>query len=210
MFTKPIDPLLNPQFARAIIGRLAAVAMFRGELDPVLLVERLARRQPIYVLPRRSVPTLATGVQLLLDVSPAMMPFRDDILALIRQLRQTVGVERLEIRKFEYCPSIGIIDDKASKRTAYNSPPPGTAILAVTDLGLLRADRSDRLIRANEWLSLCRHLAAGRTPVTVLTPYPGPRLGDRSFTRRLRLVLWDRVTRVRDVPAPMLVGGAGE
>ena len=68
--------------------------MFRGELDPVLLVERLARRQPIYVLPRRSVPTLATGVQLLLDVSPAMMPFRDDILALIRQLRQTVGVER--------------------------------------------------------------------------------------------------------------------
>jgi hypothetical protein len=208
LFTKPIDPLLNPQFARAIVGRLAA--MLRGELDLVLLVSRLSRLQPAVTLPRRRLLTLAAGVQLLLDVSPAMIPFMDDILALIRQLRQTVGGERLEIRKFEYCPSFGIVDEKTSRLTPYNSPQPGTAVLAVTDLGVLRADRSDQLIRANEWLNFSRALAAGRTPVTVLTPYPERRLGGRSFTRRLRLVLWDRITRVRHVPAPILVGGAGE
>jgi hypothetical protein len=138
-----------------------------------------------------------------------MLPFRDDAEQLIRQLKATVGAERLEILKFEHCPSFGVFDDTTLEHD-YAPPRFGVPILAVTDFGLVRGSPSDQALHAAAWHGFARRLAAHRAQFTVLTPYTVERLGHATLMRRLRLVVWDRTTGVRSIPTPVLVKNPGE
>ena len=134
LFARPIDPLIEPRLARAVLGRVAEVRMRRGDIDIAAIVTAVAHGRPVTRLPRRPISTLAAGLQLLIDVSPAMAPFTDDFMALLGQLKQIVGTERIEVRTFEHCPSLGVHEDGTAELTMYMPPRCGIPVVAVSDL----------------------------------------------------------------------------
>jgi len=207
LYDTPIEPLLEPHLARAMLGRLSAVRLPRGELDVAALVTAIARANPPCKLPRRPLSTLGPGLRLLVDTSPAMRPFHEDAVQLFRELKRTVGADRIEVRNFEQCPAYGVIEKRTRRRTPYSPPRAGTPVLAVTDLGVVRAETFERAHRTRDWLAFRRHLMAQGVPLSVLSPYPGERLGDGALVRLLRIVLWDRETGVRQVPPAPFVRG---
>ena len=210
VFDMRIDPLLEPRLARSLLGRLAAVRVPRGEPDLVAVVATIARGGVLTRLPRRPVSTLAPGLQLLVDVAPAMQPFYDDTLPLLRELRRTVGSDRIDVRDFEACPEFGVLEDWTRRRVPYVAPRAGTPVLAVTDLGLVRANPPQRRERARAWRDFRHRLTSSRTPLSILAPYPEERFAERGLTRLLRLILWDRGVGVRRVPPAPIVRGANE
>lgn len=207
LYDTPIEPLLEPHLARSMLGRLSAVRLPRGELDVAALVTAIARANPPCKLPRRPLSTLGPGLQLLVDTSPAMRPFHEDTVQLFRGLKRTVGADRIEVCNFEQCPAYGVIEKRTRRRTPYSPPRAGTPVLAVTDLGVVRAEPFERAHRTRDWLAFRRHLMAQGVPLSVLSPYPGERLGDGALVRLLRIVLWDRETGVRQVPPAPFVRG---
>jgi hypothetical protein len=205
LFAKPIEPLIEPRVARSVFSRIAGVRLLRGPIDVRAIVAARARGRLVSKLPRQPLATLAAGLELLIDVSTAMDPFREDTVQLIRQLRGVIGSERLSVRQFERCPSFGIEDDALGPPVPFLLPRSGVPILAATDLGIVRTRESERRFLAGAWRDLGRRAFAQGTPLTILTPYPRDRFGDRSLTRNLRTVVWDRGTGVRDVPSPAFV-----
>ncbi len=210
VFDMRIDPLLEPRLARSLLGRLSAVRASRGELDVAAVVATIARGGVPTKLPRRSVSTLAPGLQLLVDVAPAMQPFYEDTTPLLRELRRTVGSDRIEVLTFETCPEFGVLDDWTQRRNPYVPTRAGKPVLAVTDLGLVRANPMQRAERVLAWLKFRRRLAASQTPLSILAPYREERFAERGLTRLLRLILWDRGVGVRRVPPAPIVRGPDE
>jgi hypothetical protein len=206
LFVKAIDPLIEPKISRAIFGRMCSVRTRTGEIQISAIAGAIAQFKIIREVPRRQVTTLAPGLQLLIDVSPSMAPFRDDYLGLLRQLKKLIGTELLVLRSFEGCPTFGNRDVNGGARITYVPPRPGTPVLAVTDLGIVRAPSNTRAEQVKEWLDFNQRLLAQNTPLTILTPYSKDRFCDSLLARRIRIVLWDRTTGVRGVPPATLIG----
>lgn len=204
LFTAPIEALFQPRLARSMLARLASLRVRRGEIDTAMLVARVAAGRPFAKVPQRPVSTPAAGLHLLLDMSAAMRPFRDDVIQLIRQLRATLGADRIWLLRFEGCPEFGAADLALHPRDPTPSRT-GVPVLAVTDLGLAHGEGTDNAIHVAGWHSFARRLARRRTPLTILSPYPAKRLAPASLAHRLRFVLWDRSAGVRSIPYPTLI-----
>ncbi len=208
LFDAPIAPLFEPKLGRAILGRLSAVRMRRGEVDVPAVVAAIAAGRPMTTVPRRPVSTLASGLQMLVDTSPHMAPFLEDAARLVDQLGRIVGVDALSIRYFDHCPSSGVSGEDGFTMVAYDPPRLGTPVLVVSDLGVMRGTALERRLHTVQWKGFLRRMTAAQVPLTVLSPYPASRYGNSGLTRHLRLITWDRGTGVRDVPLAALVGGA--
>jgi len=197
LYWRPIEPLVEPRHAAGVFGRVAVAEIDSGATDVASLVRTVAQGRVFARLPRQASLSFARGLHLLLDMSPAMAPFRDDMQSLIEQLRRVVGAERVRVVGFDTCPGAS-----ADAETGGFQPRPGTPVLAVTDLGLVRAPAYARAAAAAAWLDLNRALTAAAAPLTILTPYPRERLEAGAVLRQLRIVIWDRGLTARKVARP--------
>ena len=101
------DPLLHPQWSWAILAGGLATPAADGPVDVEKLIEVVARGRPVDRIPRRPVPSLRRGVQVLVDVGEAMQPFARDQRALVDEVRRVVGPELVIRLDFHGCPSRG-------------------------------------------------------------------------------------------------------
>ncbi len=191
----PHEPLFDPQRARALIGSVLAAARAEGEIDEPALIDQIARAQPVIAVPRRMRLTLARGVQVLVDLSPSMLPFRRDQDELLSRIDRLVTDGLLEVQTFDGDP--GQTWSRRRKRGAYEPPRPGTPVLALTDLGL-RDAREGRLQPAASWLAFAAKLAPAQVPFVALVPYP-PAALPRVMVDRIAVVQWDRPASVSSV-----------
>jgi len=194
------DPLLEPRWTRAILSGALATLSETGPLDVPRLVRGVARSRPWRTVPRRPWPTLARGVQVLVDRSEAMLPFAVDQDGLLDKLRAVVGRERLEVLRFER-PG-----DKAGagpRRTwtsyfEHHRPRPGMAVLALTDLGIGERRLGTRPVEPEDWRTFAEELRRLGAPLVVLVPYDKKRW-PADLGRALTILPWDRITSARTV-----------
>ena len=103
----PFAPLFLPNWTRAILAHALATLSVGGSLDIPKLIYLLAQGQPIVQLPNLPWPTLVRGVQVLMDLSEEMLPYRKDQLWLVDELEKTVGQDKVKILSFAAAPLLG-------------------------------------------------------------------------------------------------------
>jgi hypothetical protein len=192
------EPLLRPSTTPRLIEAMVATDAGDGELDLDVLVTALAARRRLEVLPRRPHPSLLHGVQLLVDVAEAMAPYGRDAEQVAAAVRTTVGTAMVRRLSFSGTPLRGAGTGSAWTWTTYVPPPPGTPVLAVTELGM--APVPGRLVGPlqQSWLDLAELLSRRGSPLVVLTPFP-PQRWPPPLVRALHLVHWDRSSTVARV-----------
>ena len=98
------EPIFAKRSERAILAAAIGVQRASGAVDLEGIFDRLVQRKLIDRLPRRALPTLKFGVQLLLDRSESMLPYLQDCQALETRLRQIAGSSRFTGRWFKGSP----------------------------------------------------------------------------------------------------------
>lgn len=189
----PHLPLLVPRWTSAIVRAMLSRQVCEGPVDIPALIDTLAHGRPVARLPRRRVPTLRYGVQVLVDRSAGMQPFRRDQDQLVRQIRTVVGSGLVEVGYFSGLPQRGTGPGARWTRTAYTPPELGRRILLLSELGL--GGPPDDLHRAPQadWEEFVGLVTRAGCSIVALTPYP-PERWPGWMTRLLPLVSWDRTT----------------
>lgn len=194
----PVPPatdtdLLPVRYRRAILGRLAATREPLGEILLDRLVATLATGEAVTQLPRRPVPGLGRGLQLLLDLGEGMTPFAADLRDFLANIRRLVGREGLTVLHFAGDPLRAGVGARHAWRD-YRPPPPGTPVLAVTDLGIAHSDVEHH----QHWRQLAAYLHQRGCGLRLLVPYPAGRW-PRDLGPHPILIPWDRGTRPGEV-----------
>lgn len=188
---RPPEPLLPAATTAALVQAAVATDTWDEDVDVELVVAALARRRRVESLPRRPRRTLVRGVQLLTDVAPAMAPYLADADLVAAAVEAVVGRPHVQRLHFQGTPLDGAGAGPAWTWSTYTAPPPGTPVLALTELGLARVP--GRLVSElqQSWLDLRELLARRDSPLIVFTPFPLERWPGR-LARELDLVHWDR------------------
>jgi hypothetical protein len=197
-------PIFAPRTDRAILSAAVAVQSQSGQVDLDGIIERLVQLKFIDRLPRRPLPTLKYGVQLLLDRSESMLPYFDDLRSLETKLKQIAGRSRCWSRTFQGSPL-------SLQRFGKDSQPfrliDRVPILIATDFGigapLLSRDRA----RPGEWKRFARLARKRRCPVVALIPHK-PRLWPDQAQADFLCIHWDRSTTAGDLRRVIGVGHA--
>ena len=195
---RPPDPLFGRIQRRGILSAALATPAPEGELDVDEAIARLARLEPIRTLPRRLAPTLRRGVQLLLDIGAGMLPFLEDQRSLTAALDDILSDDRLDVLYFAGCPSRGVGHGGRDEWRAWRPPPPGTPVLAVTDLGIGGPRLDDDRAGVAEWLAFAQHATAEGHRLLALVPHQATRWPPR-LERVMTLIHWSERTTVAPV-----------
>jgi hypothetical protein len=196
--TPPPPPLFGRVQRRGLLSAALATPAPAGAVDVDAAVEVLAEFRPLRRLPRRRVPTLRRGVQLLLDAGAGMLPFLQDQQSLVRALDDILADDRLEIRYFAGSPLRGAGQGDRDEWRAWAPPPAGTPVLIVTDLGLGGERLDEDRAGAGEWLAFAHAAAAaGHRPI-ALVPYEATRWPG-SLQRAMTMIHWSERTTVAAV-----------
>ncbi len=223
----PLAPLFRPNWARAIISTALSTEGDHGLLDVEAVVDLVARREPVAVLPRLPWPTLRRGVQLLIDRSPALSPFWRDQDHLQQLIVDVVGQDKVHAFTFNGFPLLSdrpdddrpwgtfplaeveeLSEDELpalEKQGAYSPPPAGTVVLLLTDLSLGRPLAVSDRPSVRQWLDFADVVRRAGCPLVACVPYPFRRCPP-DLRQAIKIIEWDRLTTVTAVR--MLVGRA--
>lgn len=185
----PLETLFEPRRHRALMSAALTTFDNHGPLDLERLIEQVAARQLTRDLPRTPEASLRRGAWLLLDRSPAMAPFFDDVEDLAARIERVVGRDATRVQRFTAAPD-QVWDAERFEDRALELPPPGTPLVAITDLG----QRSNR----RGWRGLLRRLLARGSRAIAIVPYPAAR-APGELRDLATVVSWDRTTKVRTV-----------
>lgn len=186
----PPEPLFSPERQRTVLSTVVSSRQPGADVDVDALVARAARREPVGRVPKRSAPTTRLGVQLLVDHSPAMSPFRRDLRLLATAVRLVVGADAVEVLAFrDDLTDVMSLSGDDGERRRYTPLPGPRPILAATELGIAGAGGS---ARPAHWLALAEQARVAGSPLVVLVPYPPHRWP--AWAGPLTVVHWDRPT----------------
>ncbi len=192
-----VDPLFLPRWTRAILSGALSVRSPEGALDIDRIVERMAELQPMAILPRTSIPTLRFGVQLLVDMGDAMMPWSEDVRVLREAVESVVGRDRCAIRYFEGSPSRVEVPGRDGW-VGWEPPTAPTVVVAITDLGIGRPMAGAIRATTSDWLAVAGAARRARTPMVAFVPYPAERV-PAPLRQAMTIIPWDRPTSSGDV-----------
>lgn len=192
------EPLLPPQQQRAVLAALCRSRTPDGDLDLEVVVDRIARGEPVRHLPRTARATNRRGVQVLLDFGDGMRPFVQDQDEACAALERIAGPDGFEVLRFAGTP---LDDPGAGPGPVWTwrpyAPPAGhRPVLVLSDLGA-GADPLERPALQLRWTRFARLVRAAGNQVVALAPVPPQRLPPE-LRAVLPVVTWDRGTRVAD------------
>jgi hypothetical protein len=193
---RPFEPLLIPNWTRALLSAVLARRSDDGPINVKRVVELVAAREPILRLPRLPRPTLAGGVQMLVDRSGPMLLFLEDESWLEAEVQKVAGLGFLSPLYFEGCPTRAAGHGSKSEWKNYlthHLPKPGTVVLLLTDLGIGRPEGLRARAGAQEWLAFTDAVRKRNCPVVALVPYP-PARWPAALRKQMTIIQWDRPT----------------
>jgi hypothetical protein len=194
----PFDPLLVPNWTRAMMSAALATSGGDGVLDINRIVERLARKEHLKRLPMRPFPTLTQGVQILVDMGPSMIPYARDQAWLQNEVQKVVGYEKAQALRFVGTPLRGAGIGERSRWAQYQPPASGTPVLLLTDLGICHSASSADWTSDSDWQSFAEVVKRAGCPLIAFVPY-APSRWPRSLARSMILIQWDRPTTIATV-----------
>ncbi len=187
------EPLFGRRSTPGILAACSATPTAAGPVDVEALVSRVASARPVVEIPRLRRPTLATGVQLLIDAGAGMEPFARDQIELAEELRRVAGRSQVEQLSFADCPLRGAGEGPFWTWERYRPPVPGRPVLVLTDLGIGGPPLHLERAAIREWLAFAELLRRQESPLVVLVPYK-PERWPKALERAAILVHWDRGT----------------
>lgn len=188
----PLIPLFMPRWTRGILSAALATWTDDGLLDIEGITEILARGEDVRRLPTLPTRTLAQGVQLLLDKSQSMMPFVRDQAWLLREIRNVVGTDKVEVLRFIGSPARGGAG-RLKPHAQYQPPPAGTPVIVLSDLGICQQTLAADWAGEAEWAEFAGLVRRANCPLLALVPYQAARW-PRTLARLMTIVQWDRHT----------------
>jgi hypothetical protein len=194
----PNEPLFGGTTRRALVTAILATDAPEGDLDLELIVERVSALHPIVELPRRAVPTLRQGVQLLLDFGQGMDPYADDRDSLAASLGDILPNDRIAVLHFAGCPTRGCGSGPREDWRPWHPPIRGTPVLALSDLGIGGPAFDSERARTSEWLAFASRAKAIGCPLAALVPYAADRWPPR-LARAMRLLHWSERATTRQM-----------
>lgn len=205
----PHEPLFLPRWTRGILNAALATDSEIGDVDIDRAVRTLAKGHALVDLPLMSTPTLARGVQLLIDRSEAMVPFIRDQMILHEQITATVGRDRVTTLRFVGCPTRGAGTGPEATWSTYDAPLNGGPVLLLTDLGIGRPALSDERAGAMEWFNFAQIVRKAKCPLIAFVPY-----GESRWPQKLRghmsIIQWDRNTTANSVSNSLKSAGSAQ
>jgi hypothetical protein len=195
---QPFEPLLVRTWTRAILSGVLSRRSDDGPLNVRMVVERVARGEVSLRLPRYPRPTLARGVQVLIDRNEAMLPFFQDQNWLEREVLKVVGPSCRQTLYFEGCPTRKAGHGSKSGWQDYlthHLPRSGTVLLLLTDLGIGQPVSPHAPASEREWLEFAKRLRKHDCPLVALVPYASARW-PAALQRSMTIIQWDRPTGV--------------
>jgi hypothetical protein len=183
--------LFTPSWTRAVLTGALATPGNSGRLDVPRLVEDLAVRRQIRRLPREPEPTLRRGVQVLVDDSEAMIPFRGDQNQLLPLIQNVASESLTKVWYFAGDPS-SVYESSPFETKAYKPPPPGTPVLLLSDVGIRAAELRGAAAHL-PFFRLATNLERLGCPVIALVPHPAHRW-PAALLPLMTLLPWDRRT----------------
>ncbi|MFM8443680.1 MAG: hypothetical protein ACKN9W_10145, partial [Methylococcus sp.] len=171
-----------------------------GPPDLDRLARRLAEADPPRHLPRRRLSSWHPDLVVVLDFSPRLWPYREDMHRLAERLLQRCGQFGVSPRIVERGPP-GVWTDwrdeqnlaREAPARSWVMPPAGTPVLIVGDAGLLLGAGSEL---AQRWRAFIECLRQARLRPLALMPLGAGQL-DAGLTRRLPVLRWSPDARLR-------------
>lgn len=192
----PVEPLLRPEWLRALLSTALASQRPDGDIDLDRLVERFARGEALDALPQLPRSCFDSGVQVLIDTGETMRPFASDQADLVASVRRLVAHEFVDVQLCAGCPQVGSTRESGFAE-AYRFPASGVPVLVLTDLGAISVPFGQSS-RPSEWLRFAQTLRSAGSHVVAFVPCRRERVPER-LRRVIAVVSWDHVTTVRDV-----------
>lgn len=181
--------LFPQRTASAVLS--AAVATRRAGNDPDLrrIIASFTRGERLRDLPRLPVARLDRGIQLLLDVSEAMTPFREDLADLSEALEGVVGRARCQVFEFAGDPAKAARWDGADAERNWK-PERGRPVVLATEFGCAAPPAARDRITPSAWLDFAVTLRKADCPLIAFVPLPPARWPVR-LARQITLIHWD-------------------
>jgi hypothetical protein len=173
-----------------------------GNVDLDKIIDRLVHLKFIDKLPRRAVPTLKYGVQLMLDRSESMLPYFQDLQALEERLNQISGSSRFWSRQFKGSP---LSQQKFQKNQSPQKIINNVPILIVTDFGIAAPLLSRDRAKPGEWARFAQQARKKNCPVVALIPHK-PKLWPDQALADFLCIHWNRTTSAGDLRKAIGVG----
>lgn len=193
-----LEPLFMPRWTRGILVASTSVSVDSGPIDVAAVVAGIARGREFRRVPRRAVMRMASTVQVLVDASEAMVPFSEDQEWLVDRIVTTAGRDRTKVLGISGGERFVAGDGPRFEWRdyfAHHVPPPGVAVILISDLGIGRVPLT-RAASPAQWAGFARELRRRGCFVVPIVPYP-PARWPAIVRRALPVVQWDRGTTAR-------------
>lgn len=199
-------PLFPQRTATAVLSAAVATRKAGGELDAARLIAGLVRGERFRELPRLPMARLDQGIQLLLDLSEAMTPFRDDLADLTQALERVIGRARCQVFEFTGDPATALRWDATGIERSWQSER-GRPVVLATDFGIGAPPAGRDRAPQSAWLAFAQQVRKAGCPLVAFVPLPPARWPIR-LARQITLIHWDPRTTVGAVRR--LVGSGHE
>jgi len=182
------DSLFGARLGDDLLRAAGSVPTLSEHPNVPLLVDTIARGEPLVDIPRHLMRSLANGLHVLVDVGETMRPFAADQQHLVERLRGVIG-ESAIVSYYDADPARGAGPDRRRRSwEPFPGPSPRRPVLALTDLGCgfpLRAATT------RAWLRNSRRWRARGCRVTVFAPVRLERV-PMGLRRSCAVLVWDR------------------
>jgi hypothetical protein len=197
----PPPPIFSVSHSRALLSGVLSTLHDGSEIDTARASAQLTRNLHLTSIPYRPVPSLRRGAQVLVDLSAAMAPFRDDVEQVLADLVRLFGRGHLEVLYFKGSPSNGprrgVWAQDSGGRRPWRSPGRGVPVLVISDVAM-SLSLNDDLPAVDEWVQFAHDVRAAMCRLVALVPYP-PDRWLVALTRLVAFVPWTEQTTARMV-----------
>jgi hypothetical protein len=198
----PFEPLFLPSSARAMAAAALATSSASGSPDIDAVVGRIAAGLAVVTVPRKAMPTLRKGAQVLVDRASGMIPFARDADWLVRELISVGGAESSSALYFRGLPSRGVADRRRRVRGRYQPPLSGVPVVLLSDFAIGFDELASDRATAGEWIEFLESLRRQGHSLVAFVPYPRRRCPGW-LLRMTTVIEWDRRTTLGRIHAAM-------
>ncbi len=169
----PITPLV-PRTRLWPALRRSLSHIREGRVDVPALVRRISRAESVRRLPRAARCSAGGEVWIVFDVAHRLIPYEQDFASIISEVRRLQGVANVHLWVVSDAPDAVLSVQYGRREMAAVSgriptPPVGTPVLILGDLGLLGRDGQAE----DQWTAFCQRMTAvGARPVAWVPASP--------------------------------------
>ena len=188
-----LDPLFHPRWTRILLHEALSTRDNTGQLDIASVVEALSRAEPLARLPRLWRQRTGGGMHVLLDLGEAMRPFAEDQYNVVEDIKRVATAQAVTQLFFRRCPSYGVSKQPHGESEPYLTPPYGTTILLLSDVGAGSDGTHEPPAPLREWLDFSQRVRKARCRLVALTPYSRGEVAP-ALHGAMAVIPWDRTT----------------